>query len=65
MDTLRGVIGLWNLGMMLAALATLLWFVYWVFLRKFFRARRIANIRLRRMMDERVSCGIDTDDRPE
>jgi hypothetical protein len=55
MDTLRGVVGLWNLGMMLAAMATLLWFVYWVFLRKFLRARRIANLRLRRMMLETSS----------
>jgi hypothetical protein len=61
MDTLRGVVGLWNLGMMLAALATLLWFVYWVFLRKFLRARRIANLRLRRIMDERTSSVMGDD----
>jgi len=63
MDTLRGVVGLWNLGMMLVALATLLWFGYWVFLRKFLRARRIANLRLRRIMDENTSPVIG-DDRP-
>jgi len=34
---------------------TLLWFIYWVYLRKLLRVRRIANLRLRRMLEERES----------
>ena len=36
---------------MVAIAVTLLWFVYWVFLRRLWRAKHIANIRLRRMME--------------
>jgi hypothetical protein len=52
-DTLRGIVGLWNLALMLGAAITLLWFAYSVFLRKFLRARRIANLRMNRIMRER------------
>ena len=55
MDTLRGIVGLGNLALMLAAVATLLWFAYYVFLRKFLRARRIANLRMNRIMREKGS----------
>ena len=54
-DTLSGLAELWNLVMLVVVLATLAWFVYWVFLRKFLRARRIANIRLKRVLSERSS----------
>ncbi|HZQ24527.1 MAG TPA: hypothetical protein VFA89_17190 [Terriglobales bacterium] len=52
MNTFRGIVGLANLALMMVAIAVLLWFVYWVFLRKLMRARRIANIRLERIMRE-------------
>jgi hypothetical protein len=53
MNTLRGVVGLGNLALMLAAIAILLGFAYRVFLRKCLRARRIANLRLDRIMREK------------
>jgi hypothetical protein len=58
-DALSGLAELWNLVMLVVVWATLAWFVYWVFLRKFLRARRIANIRLKRMMSERSSQQTD------
>jgi hypothetical protein len=58
-DIVRALANLWNLGLLLAAAITLLCFLYWVFLKKFLRARRIANIRLNRLMRERGSEGGD------
>jgi hypothetical protein len=58
-DTLSGLAEVWNLVMLVVVLATLAWFVYWVFLRKFLRARRIANIRLKRVLSERSSQQTD------
>ena len=52
LDILRALENLWNLGLLVAAALTLLMFLYWVFLKKFLRARRIANIRLNRLMRE-------------
>lgn len=52
-DALRGLENLWNVGLLIAAFVTLLWFLYWVFFRKLLRARRIANLRLARMLRER------------
>jgi hypothetical protein len=52
LKVLRNVTALWDALLMVAALLTLVWFVYWVFLRKLLRARRIANLRMRRLMDE-------------
>ncbi|HET7440037.1 MAG TPA: hypothetical protein VFJ47_01950 [Terriglobales bacterium] len=52
-DALRGVENLWNLGLLLAAVLTLLWFLYRVLFRKLIRARRIANLRLARIIRER------------
>jgi hypothetical protein len=54
-DIVRALANLWNLGLLLAAAITLLRFLYWVFLKKLLRARRIANIRLNRLMRERGS----------
>ena len=51
-DIVRWFANLWSLGLVLAAAGTLLWFVYSVFFRKMWRARRIANIRLKRMLHE-------------
>ena len=52
-DALRGLANLWNLGLLLAVVMTLVWFLYRVFLRKLIRARRIANLRFARIMRER------------
>jgi drug/metabolite transporter (DMT)-like permease len=52
-EVLRGLANLWALGLVLAVAATLTWFVYSVFLKRLLRVRRIANIRLRRMLEER------------
>ena len=51
-DVVRALANFWILGLMAAAGGTLLWFFYRVFLRRWWRARRIANIRLRRMLEE-------------
>jgi hypothetical protein len=42
----------WNLMLLLAAAAALVWFLYWVVLRRLIRARRIAGARERRMLRE-------------
>jgi hypothetical protein len=54
-ELFRGFTNLWSLGLLLAAGLTLLWFIYSVCLRRLLRMRRIANIRLRRMLSERES----------
>jgi hypothetical protein len=43
---------LWNLILLLAAAAALVWFLYWFVLRRLIRARRIAGARERRMLRE-------------
>jgi len=43
---------LWNLVLLLAAIATLVWFLYWFVLRRLIRARRIAGARERRLLRE-------------
>ena len=52
-DALRGLANVWNLGLLLAVVLTLVWFLYRVFLRKLIRARRIANLRFARIIRER------------
>jgi peptidoglycan/LPS O-acetylase OafA/YrhL len=52
-DALRALENLWSLALLIAVVVTLSWFLYRVFLRKFIRARRIANLRLARLMRER------------
>jgi len=42
----------WNLLLLLAAIATLVWFLYWFVLRRFIRARKIAGARERRLLRE-------------
>ena len=51
-DLFRGFTNLWSMGLVVAAAATLLWFVYSLCLRRLLRVRRIANIRLRRILRE-------------
>ena len=43
---------LWNLILLLAAIATLVGFLYWFVLRRLIRARRIAGVRERRLLRE-------------
>ena len=52
MELLRGIANVWSLGLVAAVAATLAWFVYATCLRKLWRVRRIANIRLQRMLAE-------------
>jgi hypothetical protein len=51
-DLVRWLANVWSLGLIVAAAATLAWFVYSIFLKRLLRVRRIANIRLRRILDE-------------
>jgi peptidoglycan/LPS O-acetylase OafA/YrhL len=53
-DLLHNLLALWSVGLLLAAAATLAWFLYWFFLRRLLRARRIANLRFQRLMRERM-----------
>lgn len=52
-DILRSLANFWTIGLIFATAGTLLWFVYRVYLRRLWRVRRIANIRLRRILEER------------
>jgi hypothetical protein len=61
-DLVRWLANVWSLGLIVAAAATLAWFVYSIFLKRLLRVRRIANIRLRRMLDE--SARSDSDRTP-
>ena len=51
MQLVRWLANIWGLAWMLLIVGTLAWFVYWVFLRRLWRAKHIANIRLRRMLE--------------
>jgi drug/metabolite transporter (DMT)-like permease len=51
-ELFRALANLWSLGLVLAVGATLAWFAYSVCLRRLLRVRRIANIRLQRMLRE-------------
>jgi len=53
MALVQWLANVWGLAWMLAIAGTLAWFVYWVFLRRLWRAKHIANIRLRRMLESR------------
>ena len=52
LDLLRGIANIWSLGLIVAVVVTLAWFVYSIFLKRLLRVRRIANIRLRRILEE-------------
>jgi hypothetical protein len=47
-----GVAALWELAVLVLAAGTLLWFLYWIYLRRILRARRIAHARDKRMLRE-------------
>ncbi|PYX80182.1 MAG: hypothetical protein DMG70_25110 [Acidobacteria bacterium] len=49
----HNLLALWSVGLLLAAATTLVWFLYWFFLRRLLRARRIVNARFERLMRER------------
>jgi len=49
---LSNVAAVWNLALLAAAIAILIWFLYWFGLRRLIRARRIAGMRERRMLRE-------------
>jgi hypothetical protein len=51
-ELLHGIANVWSLGLIALVAATLVWFVYAICLRRLFRVRRIANIRLQRMLAE-------------
>jgi len=52
LDLLKNIANLWSLSLLLAAAVTLLWFIYFVFLRKILRARRISVAREKRLLRE-------------
>jgi hypothetical protein len=57
-NTLRNLALFWNLILLLAVFGTLSCFFYAVFLKKLLRARRIANVRERRLMREAAERSI-------
>jgi hypothetical protein len=59
-NLLRNIANLWSFSLLLAAAATLLWFVYSVFLRKVVRAKRISSARSKRLLREASERTPDT-----
>jgi hypothetical protein len=53
MEEFRMFGGVVELLLLMGSAAVLLWFVWRVFLRKLWRVRRIANIRLKRILAEK------------
>jgi hypothetical protein len=53
MELVQWLANVWSVGLLAVIAGTLLWFVYWVFLRRLWRAKHIANIRLRRILESR------------
>jgi len=49
---LSNLAAVWNLVLLAAAIAILIWFFYWFGLRRLIRARKIAGARERRMLRE-------------
>ncbi len=49
---LDNLLALSNVAMLVFCIGALMWFLYWVFLRRILRARRIANARMKRLMRE-------------
>ncbi len=52
LEAFHNFLALWAFGLLVLAGGTLLWFVKSFFLRRFLRARRIANARMNRLMRE-------------
>lgn len=51
-EVARNLLALSNVLLFIFALGALLWFLYWVFLRRMLRARRIANARMKRLLQK-------------
>jgi cytochrome c-type biogenesis protein CcmH/NrfF len=49
---LNNLAALWNLALLVVVVGTLLWFFYWIYLRRILRARRMAHARDKRMLRE-------------
>jgi len=49
---LSNLAAVWNLVLLAAVIAVLIWFFYWFGLRRLIRARKIAGARDRRMLRE-------------
>jgi hypothetical protein len=52
MSILNNLAAIWNLLLLIAAIGTLVWFLYWFGLRRLIRARKIAGARDRRLLRE-------------
>lgn len=52
LEIMRNLAALSNILLFVFAFGALAWFLYWVILRRMLRARRIANARVKRMMQE-------------
>ena len=52
LSLIHSLLTIFAVVLVFVAAATLLWFFYSFFLRRFIRARRIANLRLKRIMQE-------------
>ena len=50
---LRSVVAAADALLLLGSAGVLLWFIYRIYLRRVWRARRIANLRLKRLLEER------------
>ena len=55
MTFLQQLENFWLLALFAGVAAALLWFVYWVCLRRFLRVMRIARIRSHRLLTEAAS----------
>jgi len=54
---LNNLLSLSSVLLLILSFGTLAWFAYWFFLRRLFRIRRIANLRMARLTRERVQQG--------
>ena len=50
---LRTVVALADVVLLFGSAVVLLWFIYRIYLRRVLRARRIANLRMKRLLEER------------
>lgn len=51
-EVMRNLLALSNVMLFVFSFGALLWFLYWVFVRRLLRARRIAVARMKRLMQE-------------
>jgi len=59
---LNNVLSISSLLLLVLSMGALAWFAYWFFLRRLFRMRRIANLRMARLTRERVRGGAGNDE---